>query len=366
MKKTKRSLRWLWSGPVIYILFSVFQNGEVVRNVFCKTLRVCFSTILPVLFPYMILARMIVSLDLFTPLFRFFLRKQTRNHAETVDAIVVYFTGNLCGYPVGAAESASLVRCGKTDEYTAGILCALSSCGNPIYFVQIVGTFYWHSAVFGWLLLGIQWITSCSAALILLRRKQRQTSSPLDACKKIAFSPEYKTYCPSVGAVLATAIGDSSAACVSVCGCIVFFSILSALLPPFPPLFSAFLSGFLEFTSGVQTGAALGGRVGAMVTGFSMGFGGLSVMMQIADRLRGTSISMRYTICWKLFQGCCTGIAAFFLWGILPKSVLTVAPLYTVHSYRAFFLFGWWIFTQGCICRAVSWYKKKEYRFSSR
>ena len=353
MKKMRFWTLLLWCTGVFWLLCGLFTRGDVVRTVFRDTLTECFTTVLPVLFPYMVLSRLIVSLDLFSPLIRL-LRLDTRlSLPGTIP--VVWLLGNLCGYPVGAAECAVLVLRGSLDAKSAGILCALSSHGNPLYIVQVAGLLYWKSARFGWLLFAAQlFFTSVLSVCVWLHWRKGGSRPTPD-------TQSFSVRTDSALSVLSSSLGDSAAACVSICGAVVFYSLLIALLPIMPLWSSVMASAILEFTSGVSRGAAYGGIYGAWITGFSLGFGGLSVLTQIADRLRGTGISLRYTVLCKLCDGFWMASAAAILWTILPHRAETMLVEAASHPSPAWLPFiGWAIFTPGLIVWVLSLWKKKE------
>ena len=74
-------------------------------------------------------------------------------------------------------------------------------------------------------------------------------------------------------------------------------------------LLEAILSSVFEFSSGVSAGARLGGNIGAALTGFSVGFSGISALMQVASFAFESGVSMKKCAVFKLLQGfICSGI----------------------------------------------------------
>lgn len=354
MKKKRIGSFILWYAGVFWLLYSLFTKGNMVRAIFRDAFMECFTAVLPVLFPYMVLSRLIVSLDLLSPLVRCLHLDTRLSLSCTVP--VVWLLGNLCGYPVGAAECAALVRHGRLDTRRAAILCGLASHGNPVYIVQVVGLLYWKNALFGWLLFAAQLLFASILSFIMWKRWHKSA---------IHVPTENMTLqdndSANVLSALSMAIGDSAAATVPICGAVVFYSMIIALLPPMPIWVKAMLSAILEFTSGVSKGTAYGGIYGVVITGFALGFGGLSVLTQIAERLRGTGISIRYTILCKLCEGFWMALAAAILWTILPHSTETVFTETIAHPspFRIPYI-GWAIFTLGLIIWVFSLGKKKE------
>lgn len=348
MRRPKYAIRYLWCAAILLIVYGLLLRGDTVRTVFRDTLAGCFANLLPVLFPYMVLSRLIVSLDLLSPLVRFLrLDKKLRVPSALP---VVWLLGNLCGYPIGAAECAALVRQNKLSPARAGILCALASHGNPVYLVQIAGILWWKSARFGIGLLIAQLLFSAFVTVVILHRHhtERKPLEDRNACDVL-----------SGAGAFSAAIRESSMACVAVCGSIVFFSIVIVLLPPVHPLLSAILSAILEFTSGVEEGALYGGTVGAAVTGFALGFGGLSVLAQIAERTEGTGISLIPTFLMKCADGVWMASAAAVLSRF--RAVDAAAAVWNPLGTGGLWIAGWAIFTLGILCCAGNFWKKAEF-----
>ena len=347
MRRVKYVIRFIWFATILFVALGLLRRGEVVRNVFRDTLAGCFASLLPVLFPYMVLARLIVSLDLFSPFVRL-LRLDRKLHVPSA-LPVVWLLGNLCGYPIGAAECAALVRQNKLSAEHAGILCALASHGNPVYIVQIAGILWWKSMSFGigLLLAQLCFTTLVTTFILFWRRAERESTGGVRQNNAI-----------SGAGAFSAAIRESSMACVAVCGSIVFFSIVIALLPPMHPVLSALLAAILEFTSGVEAGALQGDIAGAAITGFALGFGGLSVLMQVAEQTDGTGISLVPTILMKCADGVWMASAAALLYRL--RTVYPASAVWNPMETSNPWIFGWAIFTLGLLCRAGSFWKKAE------
>lgn len=183
------------------------------------------------------------------------------------------FSGIAAGFPVGAAGASSLYRSGRIDAEDAALLAAVSSVPSPAFLAGAVGVM-WGDVRFGWFL----WIAANLTLLLFsrtsARKRKPETVHTVPVLPKESFSRDFSR-----------AVTESASSCLAVTAFIVFFRILSSvgsrLLPPAGILFSL----FLEFSSGARTGAAVGGIKGAAMTGAAVGFGGVSVMAQIAAQI---------------------------------------------------------------------------------
>ena len=74
----------------------------------------------------------------------------------------------------------------------------------------------------------------------------------------------------------------------------------------------------LEFSAGTSAGAAVGGLPGAVITGFAVGFSGLSVLAQIAAYLTPQEIAVLPVFAVKLAEGFFTAAAAAVFYHLVP------------------------------------------------
>ena len=102
----------------------------------------------------------------------------------------------------------------------------------------------------------------------------------------------------SVSASLPEILADSALAMLPVCGCMVFFSVVTALVEalfPLPPALGAALAAFLEMAGGCARifALALPSRLTRALLCAAVSFGGLSVFMQNAAYLRRAGADLR-------------------------------------------------------------------------
>ncbi len=291
---------------VLAVLLLIYEPyaSEAVR----ETLGLFFHRVLPPLFPYMVLSRMIVSMDLLSPVGkRMNLPRLFRLPEKTASVLL---TGLLCGFPVGAAGTCTLYENGEVGKHDAGRLAALSSNTSPAFLLGTVAAL-WNSRIYGIFLFGVQTISALALAFLFARltvpdtENVRRKEEPSDRCGN--FTEE-----------LCGAISVSASACLSVCAYIVFFRVLAVLssriLPAMTPVFSV----LFEFSSGCAEGAALGGHTGIFMTGFAVGAAGLCVMMQNYNFIGRYGIPAKTLWLTKGIQGILCGAASVLFYSVYP------------------------------------------------
>lgn len=295
--------KYLLSALVLSAAVLFLRYDREAADAALTALSSCIRQVIPSLFPYMVLSSLILSLDLAAPLCRLI---PMRVFGLPACAAPVFITGLLCGFPVGAAGCASLCESGKITKQDAARLCAISSHTGPAFLIGVVGAL-WGSKRFGILLYTAGIIFAIVSGLVMRAYHPHAAVSELN-------QPVFPQ--PKVIPAFCRAVTDAASSCLAVTGFIVFFRVaavvLSTVLPPLADLSAA----VFEFSSGAIRGAQMGGISGACMTGFAVGFSGLSVMAQILKFLSPLDIPFAPVFTAKLIEGGLTaGISA--LWYLL-------------------------------------------------
>lgn len=299
----------------VLLLYYEPYASEAVRS----ALTLFFRRVLPPLFPYMVLSRMIVSMELLSPVGR---RMHLSRMFRLPDrAASVVLTGLLCGFPVGAAGTCTLyenVGIGKRD---AGRLTALSSNTGPAFLLGTVAVL-WNSRVYGIFLFAVQTFSALLLAFFAARLIPADTENggtdTVSCCGCGTFPEE-----------LCRAVSDSASGCLTVCAYIVFFRITAVLFSQILPALTPVFSVLFEFSSGCADGAALGGNAGSFMTGFAVGSAGLSVMMQNYNFIGRHGIPVRVLWLTKGMQGLLCGTASVLFHHVCPADTGAVSAVFT-------------------------------------
>lgn len=307
---------------VLLLLYEPYTSKAIV-----DTLALFMLRVLPPLFPYMVISKLMVSMELLSPFSRWLgVGKLFRLPSGAASVI---FTGFLCGFPVGAAGTATLYADGRIPKADAGRLAALSSNASPAFVLGTVAAM-WGSKVYGGFLFAVQTLSAIGIAWVFARntkKENRNGTKETSKTEKISASfPEE----------LCMAISESATACLSVCAYIVFFRVIAVLFSLIFPRMANVFGIFFEFSSGCADGAAVGGIAGIFMTGFAVGAAGLSVMMQNYNFLGRHGIPMKTLWITKGVQGLLCGGASMLFYRFCPlESCKTAAVSGDAFSWNA-------------------------------
>ena len=303
---TQNPIRWFVSSAGLILFLAMLFHPDATSQAVTDGMFFFVQKLAPVLFPYMVLSHFFCTYGLLDPLVS--LLPTVMLFGMNPCAFSVFLMGQLCGYPVGAKMAAAYVKSGKLSRCQGSLLCGISSGASPAFLLYTVGAGYRNDLRFGIFLLCLQIFLGLVAGMLLSRGLPAPDPSEKYPADPVPFP---RCFCD--------AVGGSALQLVPICGFIVFFTLVLSILPAEEP-FRTWAASVLEFSSGVRFASGFPDRSGLFLTGFSVGWGGLSVLAQVSAMLSDSSISLRFYLIYKLISGIFFGIASV-LYGVFFPTI---------------------------------------------
>ena len=254
-----------------------------VQRGLAQSVLYCLASLVPSLFPFMVLASFGVRSgagEVLGKLLGPVTRRLFRLPRACGATVLLSFLG---GYPAGARGVSLLLEQGKITREQAGRMLCFCVAPGAAFVVTFVGWGLLGSLRLGWLLFGAVTLSGLLLALLTGLGKPVPQEPPPSP-------PEERA-----GALIRS-VGDASSATVKMCGCILLFAGILAVLQGsglfqrmahalaatgwlLPSQAAASLAFLLEVTGGMGAAAQLG--VGPVFYAFGLAFGGLCVHMQV-------------------------------------------------------------------------------------
>lgn len=296
-----------------------------------EALKLCAETIVPSLFPFLVLSALLTALapmeqleKLLSPL----MRPLFRLNGSSAAVLLLGFTG---GYPVGVRTATTLYREGRLRREEAERLLAFCNNSGPGFLLGVIGVGVFGSAAVGLWLYGIHIVSALLVGLVFrFHRGSRERSTPTAALRQSAAQ--------SLPHLFTDAVTGSFLAVLNICAFVLFFmtalrllsftgllhllaAAMETLLAPFgmtERLATALIAGFLELATGASClqGTPLTAGTAALVS-FLLGWGGLSVHCQSLIFLLDGGLSCRSYMIGKFLQGIFSAALAYGLFAIL-------------------------------------------------
>ncbi len=286
-------------GQVSFCLMSTFclllilRNPDAAVEYMGRGLTLCARTVIPSLFPFMVISELLVQSGAGEAMGRLFARPMRYLFGLSGAGSTAVFLGSLCGFPVGAKTAVALYDRGVISRRECEHLLTFCNCPGSAFLISGVGVSLFGNRRLGTALyfcvLGCSFGIGLVARFLMGRRERGE-------------HPHYPSGLHPGGAEMFTsAVSSAATGMLTVCAYVVFFSTLSGTLAELaravggmePHLF-ALLCGFLEMSGGIGAASTLPNGETALIFAAAMaGWSGLSVHCQIASLCGGRGLSLR-------------------------------------------------------------------------
>lgn len=267
--------------PLLCIVLLIFS--EAAYNTALETLIIVAKNVIPVLLPYTVLSSIISEI--------------ISSENGKGDVALTFILGNLCGAPVGATILGAISENGRISKKEAGYLLPAVSCSSPAFCITAVGKKLLGNYKFGILIWVTQLVLNLAIMLIFIcvrdkKGNQRKPlkNKPLD---------------------IASAISRAASTLCIITVSIVFFSTIASVLSDMlklSPIYESITNSILEMSGGCFLARKIGYPFSYLISGFALGFCGISVLIQISAC--APQIPKTHYIITKVFTGfICTATA---------------------------------------------------------
>ena len=286
--------------------FLVLSSSDTAIEYMKKGLRLCAATVIPSLFPFMVISELIVSSGIGLRISRAFAKPMRWLFGVGEAGAAAYLLGLVCGFPIGAKTAVSMYDRGIVSRSELERL--LTFCNNPgsAFVISAVGVSLLGNKKVGIALYVCVILSSLTVGIVGKYLLGYKRGSSIGNSMMIQSDFSIK--------MLTSAFASSALSMLTVCAYVVFFSafvgcigaVLSHLSLPCEVL--ACIFGFFELSSGVGAAAAVPDRICAvLLCALFVGWSGLSVGFQIMSVCAGRDISFKPYFIAKVAQGviCC-------------------------------------------------------------
>ena len=271
-----------------YLLFSM---PYAVSSGITSGLQICFYTILPSLFPFMVLSSYIIKSDVLSPIYKALSPITKFLFKQNECSVSVIFMGLIGGFPVGTKMTAMLYENGRITKNQAQRLCMFCKAGI------------------------IMFISLCLSSIIL-----GILSRFFDDGNEIKSSN--KTYGQSPLLALSSSVSDNVNSILSICAWVILFSAITECIRQMnlgDNVYTAFVS-FLEVTKGCSQIAE---KSTLPIITAIIGFGGFCVHCQVYSFIRATGLKYIRFFTGRVINGALSSLICYLLLMAFPIDIET-------------------------------------------
>ena len=309
---------------ITLILFSSSNLGSAQKG-----LSLWATSVVPTLLPFFIATELLCKTNFVQILGKIldkFMRPFFNVPGESAIAIVM---GIISGYPVGAKVVCNLYEKKICSKAEAERLIAFTNNSGPIFILGTVGVSLLGNEKIGQTLLISHILSSFIVGFLFRYWKKDQINLTF---KNYNYERKELVKISNLGEILGEAIKKSIYTILSIGGFIVLFSVIISILTNsriliiianlleflgIPYAFSlGFLTGIIELTNGLNQTSILYSTIPIpciLLCSFLLGFGGLSILLQVYSIISKSKISIKSYFYGKILHGFISVILTFLL-----------------------------------------------------
>ena len=319
-KKQKPSVKLGFTESVsiiaAFFLFTLLiKNSSLASNEVLKALKACGNMLIPSLFPLTVASEILTNTGAIEKLSQKVSSPIAKILGVNKNAVAPYLLGLFGGYTSSCKSAVLLYQNGKISKRDCESIIALSNIPGLAFMTGFIGIGIFGSVSIGWKL----WLIAVLSTLILgfINSVFFNKNSP--DCSFTVNAPRSEK---SLSRIIVDAIGHSAYTMLIICACVVFFSVLIAVLSVYlsefhlPQELKNILLGSLEITNGISDTAFidnLSARV--LYCAFLVGWSGLCVHFQIIALCEDADISFKKYFVFKALQGIICTLLALIVFG---------------------------------------------------
>ena len=316
---------------VILLLAGLFISPAECIASAKNAIALCLNIVAPSLFPFFVFSELCLSIGLIDIIGRGCERIMRPIFNIPGAGGFAFIFGILSGYPTGSIAALELYRTDQCTKTEAERIIAFCNNAGPLFIVGCVGIGIFHSTILGGFLYATH-IVSAIVVGIIFRFWRRNLDITLFAPKS-AKSPPL-----TLGEAISKSVRKSVMLIAFVCGFIVFFSVILAILENYGIIHIIALlltklglpydtslgiaRGLFEITSGIEHLTSLPAISGILA------LGGVSVWLQVMGVLAKSNLSVRPLLIGKSLQ--CL-FAALFTYIFMP--LLPAVPVFAIEKH---------------------------------
>ncbi len=329
--------------PLIFISFTLCllifskNNLPAVKS----GLSLWANSVVPSLFPFFVATELLMHTNIVSQLGLILNNYMKPLFNVRGEGSFAFIMGIISGYPVGAKIATNFRKNNICTKEECERLLSFTNNSGPLFIIGTVGILMFKNTTIG-ILLFITHILACISVGIIFRfwKKNKQSelynlknSSKINTKKEVSFS--------NLGEVLAESITSSISTILLIGGFVVIFSsiisilqssgilnLISTCLSPIAnslnidtTFISSILTGILEITNGINSISNIACKkisINIIITAFLLGFGGISVLLQVWSITSKTDLSIKPYLYGKIIQGFLAGFYTYILINIFP------------------------------------------------
>ena len=328
---------------ILYLFFLVlFTKSNF--NAAKKGITLWANNVVPSLFPFFVAVELLKHTNLI-----YFLSIKLDKYMKPIFnlpgvASFPFVMGLISGYPVGAKIVSDLYSNNLCTQKESERMLAFTNNSGPLFIIGTVGCSFYSNTSIGILLLISHILSSICVGIILgiISRIKSATNKFTANSTQSASANNFSSLLQDdiriadLGGILGSAIVSAIKSILMIGGFVTIFSVILSILNSTkiltiisyfisnifhinPDYIVGLLTGFLEFTNGLYKISTINNKmlsINLIISSFIIGFGGISVTLQVLNIISKNKLSIKTYIFGKLLHGTISALFTFLILSI--------------------------------------------------
>lgn len=299
------------------------------------------NNVIPSLFPFFIATELLSYTDIISYLGKLLTPIMKPIFNVPGQGAFPLIMGIISGYPTGAKIVTNFRKDNICTKEECERLLAFTNNSGPLFIIGTVGISMFYNSLIG-ILLFITHLISCLSVGIVFRFWKCKYNNKENYSKTNLNNNSINVSFSNLGEILSKSISSATSTILMIGGFIVLFSVILSILQNsgilnifsilFKPIFNffgisnsdfsvGFLSGIIELTNGISQITNISCKnisINIILCSFLLGFGGISILLQVYSIISKSDISIKPYIIGKLLHGIFAALYTYIFINMFP------------------------------------------------
>lgn len=340
------------SISIIFLLFTIslilFSNTNLTA---AKSGLLLFAnSVVPSLLPFFIATELLSTTNIIQIVGKLLNKVMRPVFNVPGEGAYAFLIGFISGYPVGAKIVTKLREDGICSKSEGERMLVLSNNSGPLFIIGTVGISLFASSETGFLLLATHILACITVGIILGLVSRFKYNDTNNSSHSILVTKQNNCNFYNLGEILGNSIKNAIFTVTTIGGFVVLFSVIISILEEshiidiicnlINPIFKvldlnvslskALITGIIELTNGVKIAILINSKKISsqiILCAFLLGFGGISVLLQVLSITSKSDLSIKPYILGKFLQGIFASFYTYIAIYYIPFFNLDLQPV---------------------------------------
>lgn len=328
---------------LLFLLFTIsiliFSNSNL--SAVKSGISLWATSVVPSLFPFFVATELLMHTNIVYHIGKILNRFMKPLFNVRGEGAFAFIMGIISGYPIGAKIATNFRKEHICTKEECERLLSFTNNSGPLFIIGSVGILLYRNTMIGLLLFITHLLASLSVGILFRFWKKNSHTDSYSSTSKAYTENKTQASFSNLGEILSESIVSSIKSILVIGGFVVIFSSIISILKssgithmieiittPFfnfihisPSFIEPLFTGFFEITNGISTISNIAYKklsINILMTAFLLGFGGISVLLQVLSITSKSDLSIKPYIYGKLLHGIIAALYTYILMNVFP------------------------------------------------